>query len=136
MSSSLPDDLTRTRAMFEQWRATRTGRGKIPDPLWQAAIALQDRYSVGQICRELRLCDSDLRARSRTTQSAPQGPTPSFVALPPQTFASPATLTSADSLQEEIRLVWERADGTRLHLCLPVSQWVQAESLCMAFLRC
>jgi hypothetical protein len=136
MSSSLPDDLTRTRAMFEQWRATRAGRSKIPDPLWQAAIALQDRYPVGQICRELRLCDSDLRARSRITQSAPQGPTPSFVALPASAFASPAALTSADSPQEEIRLVWERADGTRLHLCLPTSQWAQAESLCMAFLRC
>lgn len=133
---SLPDDLIRTRAMFEQWRATRTRREKIPDPLWQAAVALQDRYPVGQICRELRLCDADLRARSRTTQPVSPSSGPSFVALPPHAFASPATLTSTDSLQEEIRLVWERADGTRLHLCLPVSQWAQAESLCMAFLRC
>ncbi len=35
----------------------------------------------------------------------------------------------------EIRLVWERTDGTRLRLSLPASQWTQAEALCAAFLR-
>ena len=134
MSSCLPDDLSRTRTMFEQWRATRTGRSKIPDPLWQAAIALQDRYPVGQICRELHLCDTDLRARTRALQAASPSPSPTFVALPPEAFASPATATPVTAPQE-IRLVWERADGTRLHLCLPASQWAQAESLCTAFLR-
>jgi len=130
MSSCLPDDLTRTRVMFEQWRATRTGRGKIPEPLWQAAIALQDRYPVGQICRELHLCDTDLRARSRALQAASPSPSPTFVALPPEAFASPAVIPPG-----EIRLVWERADGTRLHVCLPASEWAQAESLCLAFLH-
>jgi hypothetical protein len=37
----------------------------------------------------------------------------------------------ADAL---IRLVWKRADGTRLQLLLPASLWAQAESLCQAFL--
>lgn len=132
--SSLPDDLSRTRTMFEQWRATRTGRSKIPDPLWQAAITLQDRYSIGQICRELHLCDTDLRARTRALQATSQSPSPTFVALPPEAFAPPAT-TPPVVPPGEIRLVWERADGTRLHLCLPASEWAQAESLCMAFLR-
>ena len=120
--------------MFEQWRSTRTGRGKIPEPLWQAAIALQDRYPVGQICRELHLCDTDLRARTRALPATSQSPSPTFVALPPEAFASPATTTPVNAPQE-IRLVWERADGARLHLCLPASEWSQAESLCTAFLR-
>jgi hypothetical protein len=56
MPTVLSDDLSRTRALFEQWRATRSGlREKIPEQLWQAAIALRDRYPVSQLCRELHL---------------------------------------------------------------------------------
>jgi hypothetical protein len=51
--SALPDDLSRTRALFEHWRATRSGRGTIPEELWQAVIALRDRYSASQLCHEL-----------------------------------------------------------------------------------
>src|SRR4051812_3803832 len=41
MPTALSDDLSRTRALFEQWRVTRSGlREKIPEELWQAAEAL------------------------------------------------------------------------------------------------
>ena len=43
------DDLARTRVLFEQWRATRQGRAKIPDELWQAVVALHGRYSASQL---------------------------------------------------------------------------------------
>ncbi len=49
------DDLVRTRALFEQWRAARQGRSKIPDELWEAVVALHGRYSASQLCRELHL---------------------------------------------------------------------------------
>ncbi len=39
MSAAVSDDLSRTRALFEHWRATRSGREKIPEELWQAVIA-------------------------------------------------------------------------------------------------
>src|SRR5437868_14318228 len=55
MSATLSEELSRTRALFEHWRATRSGRGKIPEELWQAVIALRDRYSASQLCRELHL---------------------------------------------------------------------------------
>ena len=54
------DDLARTRILFEEWRATRQGRSKIPEELWQAVVTLQDRYSAFQLCRELRLSDECL----------------------------------------------------------------------------
>src|SRR3954464_5845516 len=38
MSLSSSDDLARTRVLFEQWRATRPGRSKIPDELLQAGV--------------------------------------------------------------------------------------------------
>src|ERR671932_713326 len=129
--SPASDDLARTRALFEQWRAMRQGRSKIPDELWQAVVALHDRYSASQLCRELRLSAgawrSHLQEAARTQPPSP----PVFVPLPspPLCGPAPAVLTAP---AEEIRLLGERADGTRLQVCLPTSQAAQLASLCTA----
>ena len=131
---SATDDLTRTRFLFEQWRATRPKNSKIPNELWQAAVALHGRYSASQLCRELHLSAGALRSRLPKIMPEALSSHPAFVSLPtePLSWSAPALPTVAAA---EIRLVWERADGTRLHLCLPTSQWAQAEALCSAFLR-
>jgi hypothetical protein len=64
------DDLVRTRILFEEWRATRQGRSKLPEELWQAVVALQDRYSASQLCRELRLSAGALRSPLSPSQRA------------------------------------------------------------------
>jgi hypothetical protein len=133
MSLSSSDDLARTRVLFEQWRATRQGRSKIPDELWQAVAALQDRYSASQLCRELHLSAGALRSHLQAARAKPPSP-PAFVALPSPLFHGPASVVGT-APTEEIRLVWERADGTRLHLCLPASQVAQVASLCTTFWR-
>jgi hypothetical protein len=116
MSLSPSDDLARTRVLFEQWRATRPGRSKIPDELWQAVVALQDRYSASQLCRELHLSAGALRSHLQAAVRAQQPSPPVFVPLPSPPFGgpAPAVLTAP---AEEIRLIWERADGTRLQVC-------------------
>ena len=130
--SSTTDELARTRTLFEQWRAVRQGRSKIPDELWQAAAALHGRYSASHLCRELHLSAGALRSRlGKVTPDKPSS-RPVFVPLPIDPFVGPAPAPSFAAT--EIRLVWERADGARLHLCLPSSQWSQAEALCRAFL--
>jgi hypothetical protein len=134
MSLSSSDDLARTRVLFEEWRATRQGRSKIPDELWQAAVALHGRYSASQLCRELHLSAGALRSRLQETARAKQASRPAFVALPSPPFNGPAPAVLTAPV-EEIRLVWERADGTRLHVCLPASQAAQVASLCTAFWR-
>jgi hypothetical protein len=131
--ASASDDLVRTRALFEQWRSTRQGRSKIPDELWQAAVALHGRYSASQLCRELHLSAGALRSRLPKATPKTAVSRPVFVPLPAESLAWP-TPAVATAAAEEIRLVWERTDGTRLHLCLPLSQWSQAEALCTAFL--
>ena len=131
---SAADDLARTRTLFEHWRATRQGRSKIPEELWQAALALHGRYSASQLCRELRLSAGALRTRLQEGASEKSSSHPTFVPVRAESFGWPATTGPLVS-SAEIRLVWERADGTRLHLCLPASQWTQAEALCTAFLR-
>ena len=130
---SASDDLVRTRVLFEQWRSTRQGRSKIPDELWQAAVALHGRYSASQLCRELRLSAGALRSRLPKTTPKTGVSRPVFVPLPAESLAWPAPAVPT-AAAEEIRLVWERTDGTRLHLCLPLSHWSQAEALCTAFL--
>ena len=131
MPTALIDDLSRTRTLFEQWRATRSGlREKIPEELWQAGVALRNRYPVSQLCRELHLSAGALRSRlPKTTPVTPSGG-PAFVPLLTDSSGWPTPMEAT----AEIRLVWERSDGTRLHLCLPVSQAAQVAALCTAFL--
>jgi hypothetical protein len=130
---SASDDLARTRTLFEQWRATRVGRAKIPDELWQAVVALHGCYSASQLCRELRLSAGALRSRLQEGASE-KSSHPAFVPVRAEPFGWPAPTVPLASAAE-IHLVWERADGTRLHLSLPASQWTQAEALCTAFFR-
>ena len=134
MPSSTFDELARTRALFEPWRAARQGRSKIPDELWQAAVSLHGRYSASQLCRELRLSAGALRSRLPRTMPTTTSARPAFLPLSTDTSDKLASLLPT-GFAAEIRLVWERADGTRLHLGLPSSQWAQAEALCTAFLR-
>jgi len=128
------DDLTRTRTLFEQWRAARQGRSKIPDELWQAAVALHGRYSASQLCHELRLSAGALRSRLQEGASVKSSSRPAFVPVRTEPGDWPATTVPLVSVAE-VRLVWERADGARLHLSVPASQWTQVEALCTAFFR-
>jgi len=135
MPAALPDDLSRTRALFEQWRATRSSlQDKIPEPLWQAVVALRDRYPVLQLCRELHLSAGALRARLREAD-VPTAviTTPEFVPLPLEALGLPVTDRPTTPADAPIRLVWKRAEGTRWQLLLPASLWAKAESLCQAF---
>src|SRR5437763_16721961 len=83
------DDLARTRILFEEWRATRQGRSKIPVELWQAVMALQDRYSASQLCRELHLSAGALRSHLQAARAKPSSP-PAFVPLPSPPLRGPA----------------------------------------------
>ena len=134
MPTALSDDLSRTRILFEQWRATRSGlREKIPEELWQAVVALRNRYPVSQLCRELHVSAGALRARLRQAETQPTAAT-EFVPLRLENLGLPIADRPTTPADASIRLVWKRADGTRLQLLLPASLWAKAESLCQAFL--
>jgi hypothetical protein len=134
MPTVLSDDLSRTRILFEQWRATRSGlREKIPEELWQEVVALRDRYPVSQLCRELHVSAGALRARLRQAETQPTAAT-EFVPLRLENLGLPIADRPTTPADASIRFVWKRADGTRLQLLLPASLWAKAESLCQAFL--
>ena len=126
--------MSRARILFEQWRATRSGlREKIPEELWQAVVALRDRYPVSQLCRELHVSAGALRARLRQAETQSSAAA-EFVPLRLENLGLPVADRPTTPADASIRLVWKRADGTRLQLFLPASLWAQAESLCQAFL--
>src|SRR3954454_20910205 len=111
MPAALADDLSRTRALFEQWRATRSSlHEKIPEELWQAVVALRDRYPASQLCRELHLSAGALRARLREAETQPTA-TAEFVPRRVKPWALPVAGNPATPTEALIRLVWERADG-------------------------
>lgn len=56
---------------FQEWRTNRGKVERIPEALWQAAVALYPRYSVFRIARALRLNFVELRDRIRPRAKAP-----------------------------------------------------------------
>jgi hypothetical protein len=51
------------RNQFETWRKRRRCRGRIPETLWQAGVALCREHSVWEVSRALRLNYNDLKDR-------------------------------------------------------------------------
>ena len=92
-------------------------------------VALHDRYSASQLCRELHWSAGALRSHLQEAVRAQQSSLPVFVPLSSPPFRGPASAVLTAPV-EEIRLLWERTDGSRLQVCLPVSQAAQLASLC------
>lgn len=72
-SPALPSPLESVRYQFEKWRETRKSpREPIPENLWEAAAALQDRYPISHIAKALRLNHTDLKSRIYEEKSSCQ----------------------------------------------------------------
>ncbi len=139
------DDLARTRQAFDAWRANRRSRTRIPPELWDQAVSLLNRYPITHVARELRLDPTKLRKRRLAAHQSvlPNcSPAPHFleVCASGLSSGSGSTLTSdpsAPRLTTEAawRLQIERADGHRLTLSVPSSEWSHIEALYSLFLR-
>jgi hypothetical protein len=138
------DQLEHARAAFSSWRDSLNGRhAPIPDELWQLALSLLDHLSPTRVCRELRLDPTRLRKRLPASESAsPPDPAPAagFCQLDPTLIstsndAAPPASAPHPSTALPLRLVCERADGTRLCLSLPASNTSQLLALYSLFLR-
>ncbi len=100
---------------FEQWRKRKKNGERIPEPLWNEAIALVGRYGVSQVTRTLRLGGSDLNKRRGIVEASqcrqsPSGKT-AFAEIAPAVLDQPP--------EPEAGAVWmelERPDGLRLRI--------------------
>lgn len=137
-------DLHFVRTEFEAWRARRIGRERIPESLWASAVALLDRYPLNLICRELRLSPKQLRKHRLANDQKPlqrKQPKQTFLKLSPRELSTQnlsAYSVDSDSAHQlntgACRVVFERIDGSRLSLTLPLD-WLKIEALCASFLR-
>lgn len=135
MNSSLPVDLSDLTTRLDEWRQSHRKRARIPDHFYKSAVALLDRCSVSAICQQTRLRPASLKKHAALTHAAGSPP----VVPPPSPFLQ---LTTADLVPRRnpvadspARLLFERADGSRLTLHLPAADPAQLEALCQTFLR-
>jgi len=110
--------LDQLAGQFEHWRQSRSHlHDRIPNPLWEQAVALTATLSPSRVAKHLRLRVSDLKEqitkRQGTTaaQRPPHAASPSFVEVPQQ----PVQPQGLGGLEVEVH----RPDGARLRMHSP-----------------
>jgi hypothetical protein len=145
MSANLKPDLEQIKRAFENFRAGRTGKERLPENLWAQAITLLEHYPLRVVCRELHLKPDYLRRRSAANKGiavpAIKNKSKSqFLTLTSSELTAiknevgAASVPSVQSINSQCRLIIERSDGSRLTLNLPID-WPRIETLCSSFLR-
>ena len=107
--------LDQLSGQFEYWRQNRSHpRERIPEHLWDQAVALTSTLSASRVAKYLRLGVSDLKqqiAKRQGQVAAPMSNVPGFVEVPPP----PAPIQGLGSLEVEL----QRPDGARLRIHSP-----------------
>lgn len=67
----LPSEIEDVRDRVEIWRKTRRKRSPMPEPLWEAAVALARKHGVYAIARDLQVNYKSLK--SKTAQASGEG---------------------------------------------------------------
>jgi hypothetical protein len=93
-SRRVPTDLSRAAARFTVWRSTRVRGTRIPDPLWDVAVALAGKYGLSRTAAAVKVGYYALKKRIEERPLAAHQPNrsasaPTFVELPSSTFAVP-----------------------------------------------
>jgi hypothetical protein len=78
-----PKPLKELEQRFKGWRSQRQQGTRIPEPLWEAALAVARTHGVSRVAQVLRLGYPQLRKRLEQTRSAAIVPvvSPAFVEL-------------------------------------------------------
>lgn len=123
--------LRQARSRIEHWRRTREKRSPMPEPLWEAAVALAETEGVYRTARALSLNYQSLRARvagaspaARRAPAVPRG----FVELsPPLPLAAPEPPGPV--------LEWVDRGGAKLTIRLPAAHDLNIEQLAVRLLQ-
>ncbi len=119
--------LDQLAGQFAHWRQTRPHPyGRIPQPLWEQAVALATTLPPSRVAKQLRLRLADLNKQMGLRPAGPTAGAPQprgFVEVPPAAPWPPTVPTTQIELH--------RTDGTRLCIygaaaTLPLAAVVQA----------
>ena len=107
--------LDQLAGQFEHWRQTRSHRGeRIPQALWDQAVALARVLPHTRVAQHLRLSPNDLKkqmAMQVDPHATPGCTMPGFIEVPPATTRAQGGPT--------IEIDVQRQDGARLRLHAP-----------------
>jgi hypothetical protein len=108
----IPEAITQLQRQLEQFRSTQTGRTKLPESLWQAAVELARQYGVYAVAQPLRLDYTRLKQRlGGIPKRQRQASKPAFIEL---IGGGPAALP-------ECVIEFESATGSKMRI-----QWKAA----------
>ncbi len=80
--AGVPDSVQQLRQQFEQFRSTRSGRGRLPELLWQSAAEQARQHGVKVVTQALRLDYDVLKRRvGSVDQRRKRTAMPAFVEL-------------------------------------------------------
>ena len=106
--------MEQVRQRIEHWRETRARRGRMPERLWEAAVALAGEHGVYATSQGLRVNYDSLRVRvqgQRPKRRSAKGRGAAFVELDPALPLGPVSpagpvveLTGADGQKLTLRL--------------------------------
>jgi hypothetical protein len=110
-SVPIPEPIAQLQRQLEQFRGTQSGRTKLPESLWQAAVELARQYGVYPVAHPLRLDYTRLkkqlggpptRRQRRTTK-------PAFVELiaPHRTAPEECVIEFESSGGSKMRIQWK-----------------------------
>ena len=105
-SDELPVAIERVRSQFEEWRAQKSGRDRIPERLWSAAAEAAERHGVHAVSRAVRIEHSALRRR---VQAASRGASDAPRFLEMENIAAGGIGCIVDL---------EKSNGTRMRICV------------------
>lgn len=122
-----PAELADLAGQFLEWRQTRQVGCRIPDSMWESAVALARRFGVSRTAMALKLGYYELQKRvvgtSAPVVEATSARTPTFVELP-SPFAKFA---------DECVVEFQKASGTKMQLRLHAPSSAELVALCRVF---
>ena len=105
-------ELNKVKSAFKTWRARKDKGSRIPQILWEEAVALYPEFSISKISTTLSLSYTDLKKRvenkAEKHSSSPNDPVPAFMELD---FSSPCSSIS------ECLVEMEDGSGSKMRMC-------------------
>ncbi|SRR5690554_1075403 len=102
----LPVAIERVRRQFEEWRAVKKQRDRIPERLWESAVEAARRHGVHAVCRAVKLENAALSRRVQAT-AGEESNAAAFIELE---ASAPGSLGCIVEL--------EKSNGTRMRICV------------------
>jgi hypothetical protein len=124
------------KRQFEQWRAARKGRDRIPAALWAGAVDAVEQHGAYRVAAELRLDYAVLKQRAGLSTKTGKAPSTALMPKFVEVFAAGGSPTSALSLaaaQAQCVVELDNAHGARMRVELNGDAVAGLSVLCSAF---